>query len=147
MYHAACKVEFWPFNRSYSQMTFFNFFIKSLTFIRSIFFMRKTKNVSSCEYDRRVVETQLIKFASCVMRQTPPLGALALHFICNIWCLWVYGCRYSVPQVLWSRPFARVLYTTSGETFNVIYHKTEKQKLPGTSWPHYNLCPHIVRPV
>ena len=28
MYHAACKVEFQPFNRSYSQMTFFNFFIK-----------------------------------------------------------------------------------------------------------------------
>ena len=26
MYHAACKVEFQPFNRSYSQLTFFNFF-------------------------------------------------------------------------------------------------------------------------
>ena len=25
MYHAACKVEFQPFNRSYSQLTFFNF--------------------------------------------------------------------------------------------------------------------------
>ena len=24
MYHAACKVEFQPFNRSYSQLTFFN---------------------------------------------------------------------------------------------------------------------------
>ena len=27
------------------------------------------------------------------------------------------------------------------------YNKSEKQQLPGTSWPHYNLCPHIVRPV
>ena len=26
MYHAACKVEFQPFTRSYSQLTFFNFF-------------------------------------------------------------------------------------------------------------------------
>ena len=25
MYHAACKVEFQPFKRSYSQLTFFNF--------------------------------------------------------------------------------------------------------------------------
>ena len=28
MYHAACKVEFQPFNRLYSQLTFFNFLIK-----------------------------------------------------------------------------------------------------------------------
>ena len=28
MYHAACKVEFQPFNRSYSQLTFFIFFFK-----------------------------------------------------------------------------------------------------------------------
>ena len=28
MYHAACKVEFQPFNRSYSQLTFFNYFLK-----------------------------------------------------------------------------------------------------------------------
>ena len=27
MYHAACKVEFQPFKRSYSQLTFFNFFL------------------------------------------------------------------------------------------------------------------------
>ena len=25
MYHAACKVEFQPFTRSYSQLTFFNY--------------------------------------------------------------------------------------------------------------------------
>ena len=29
MYHAACKVEFQPFTRSYSQLTFFNFLYKS----------------------------------------------------------------------------------------------------------------------
>ena len=28
MHHAACKVEFQLFNRSYSQLTFFNFFVK-----------------------------------------------------------------------------------------------------------------------
>ena len=28
MYHAACKVEFQPFKRSYSQLTFFNFFLE-----------------------------------------------------------------------------------------------------------------------
>ena len=28
MYHAACKVEFQPFNRWYSQLTFFNFFVR-----------------------------------------------------------------------------------------------------------------------
>ena len=30
MYHAACKVEFQPFKRLYSQLTFFNFFIKKV---------------------------------------------------------------------------------------------------------------------
>ena len=30
MYHTACKVEFQPFIRSYSQLKFFNFFIKYL---------------------------------------------------------------------------------------------------------------------
>ena len=29
MYHAACKVEFQPFNQSYSKLTFFNFFKKT----------------------------------------------------------------------------------------------------------------------
>ena len=28
MYHAACKVEFQPFKRLYSQLTFFKLFIK-----------------------------------------------------------------------------------------------------------------------
>ena len=28
--HAACKVEFQPFNRSYSQLTFFNFLFKKI---------------------------------------------------------------------------------------------------------------------
>ena len=28
MYHAACKVEFQPFKRLYSQLTFFNFLLK-----------------------------------------------------------------------------------------------------------------------
>ena len=40
MYHAACKVEFQPFKRLYSQLTFFNFL-----------HIKKLKNVS-CEYDR-----------------------------------------------------------------------------------------------
>ena len=31
MYHAACKVEFQPFNRSYSQLTFFIFLCKKKT--------------------------------------------------------------------------------------------------------------------
>ena len=30
MYHAACKVEFQPFTRSYSQLTFFNFLFKKI---------------------------------------------------------------------------------------------------------------------
>ena len=47
MYHAACKVEFQPFNRSYSQLTFFNVFQKNFDV--------------SCEYDRWVVQTQLFK--------------------------------------------------------------------------------------
>ena len=28
MYYAACKVEFQPFNRSYSQLTFFNLYTR-----------------------------------------------------------------------------------------------------------------------
>ena len=28
MYHATCEVEFQPFNRSYSRLTFFNFYKK-----------------------------------------------------------------------------------------------------------------------
>ena len=35
MYHAACKVEFQPFKRSSSQLTFFNFLLKNI--LRSIF--------------------------------------------------------------------------------------------------------------
>ena len=34
MYHAACKVEFQPFTRSYSQLTFFNFLLKKKLFIK-----------------------------------------------------------------------------------------------------------------
>ena len=30
MYQAACKVEFQPFNRSYSKLTFFIFFVENL---------------------------------------------------------------------------------------------------------------------
>ena len=41
IFYAACKVEFQPFTRSYSQLTFFNFYSLLL----------KLKNVS-CEYDR-----------------------------------------------------------------------------------------------
>ena len=41
-YHAACKVEFQPFNWSYSQPTFF-------IFLSMLY--KKLKNVS-CEYDR-----------------------------------------------------------------------------------------------
>ena len=33
MYHAACKVEFQPFNQSYSQLTFFDFFLKKKSFL------------------------------------------------------------------------------------------------------------------
>ena len=36
MYHAACKVECQPFNRSYSQLTFFNFLIKYLYTDRAV---------------------------------------------------------------------------------------------------------------
>ena len=32
MYHAACKVEFQPFNRSYLQLTFFNFYKKGVDY-------------------------------------------------------------------------------------------------------------------
>ena len=41
MYHAACKVEFQPFNRSYSQLTFFNFITKILSINRG--FIHRTK--------------------------------------------------------------------------------------------------------
>ena len=34
MYHAACKVELQPFKRSYSQMTFFNFLMRSFLAFR-----------------------------------------------------------------------------------------------------------------
>ena len=33
MYHAACKVELQPFKHLYSQLTFFNFFIKSKIYL------------------------------------------------------------------------------------------------------------------
>ena len=48
MYHA-CKVEFQPFNRSHSQLTFFNFYFvfKKILVLKNV----------SCEYDRWVVET------------------------------------------------------------------------------------------
>ena len=37
MYHAACKVEFQPFNRSYSQLTFSNFLLKKLKNVSCFF--------------------------------------------------------------------------------------------------------------
>ena len=36
MYHAACNVEFQPFNRSYSQLSFLIFFIKSCFFLCAV---------------------------------------------------------------------------------------------------------------
>ena len=59
MFHAAWKVEFQLFNRSYSQLTFFNFLFFN-------FLCKKLKNVS-CEYDRWMVE---LNFASCVVHHT-----------------------------------------------------------------------------
>ena len=46
MYHAACKVEFQSFKRSYSQLTFFNFLLTA-----DVFQLFIIENVS-CEYNR-----------------------------------------------------------------------------------------------
>ena len=58
IYHAACKVEFQPFKRLYSQLTFFNFLLKNTRMIRArtILFERseflidtsQKKNMSVC---------------------------------------------------------------------------------------------------
>ena len=41
MYHAACKVEFNPFNRSYSQLTFFNFYTSKSKIYTGIDFFKR----------------------------------------------------------------------------------------------------------
>ena len=50
MYHAACKAEFQPFNRSYSQLAFFNFLQKhgGTKYIRN-FKMRINRSVCTVE--------------------------------------------------------------------------------------------------
>ena len=67
MYHAACKVEFQLFKRSYSQLTFPTFYLK-----------KRFKNVS-CENDRLKVETQLCQTEAPVptLTQQPPAPAAA----------------------------------------------------------------------
>ena len=97
MYHAACKVEFQPFNRSYSKLTFFNFSLKKL------------KNVS-CEYDRWVVETQLCMLPDT---QTRSMGALVLCSIRNM----MYGTQF---HKFLGRPFARVLYAFFGRSVTAL---------------------------
>ena len=51
MYHAACKVEFQPFKRLYSQLTFFNFLL--LECLRKDVF----KNVPAFRITRHVSDT------------------------------------------------------------------------------------------
>ena len=56
MYHAACKVEFQPFTRSYSQLMFFN-----------LFFLKK---VEKRQLRVQPFEWLKLNFASCVVHQT-----------------------------------------------------------------------------
>ena len=53
-----------------------------------------------------------LNFASCVIRQTRSLGALALCFICNmVFVNYIYDVIVDTPfNKLQGRPFARVLY-------------------------------------
>ena len=54
MYHAACKVEFQPFKRLYSQLTFFNFLLKKKKIVvRSNGFRPETDNKAKLRQDFR----------------------------------------------------------------------------------------------
>ena len=57
MYHAACKVEFQPFKRLYSQLTFFNFLLKKKKIVvRSNGFRPETDNKAKLRQDFRDVD-------------------------------------------------------------------------------------------
>ena len=60
MYHAACKVEFQPFKRSYSQLTFFNFstwFVTINTAAAVLDYRKKKKTHESKLENTREAET------------------------------------------------------------------------------------------
>ena len=86
MYHAACKVEFQPFTRSYSQLTFFNFykkaFYKSPTNIlhkdktehaRTIFCVKLSINnhIVGLLNKKHIMRTRLMYHAACKVEFQP----------------------------------------------------------------------------
>ena len=101
MYHAACKVEFQLFHRSYSQLTFFSFFNvshvpRSLQSWVSTNSIRRTHSWRfSCFYKK------LIYWKTPAVSTTN--GWLALNFLQAAWCVrrahWAR--LYYVPFVIW----------------------------------------------
>ena len=77
MYHAACKVEFQPFKRLYSQLTFFNLKKKKMLFALSSFLLAP-RTYQVCIYSTRTTSCQLLQ-QQLVMLQ-------------------LYGCVRSVPS-------------------------------------------------
>ena len=98
MYHAACKVEFQPFTRLYSQLTFFNFLKKVekswKTLAVSITVNGWNSTLQAAWYIRRV---RIIWF----LWTKPTIWLLILSFTQNIFraclCFILEGCRSVTP--------------------------------------------------
>ena len=83
MYHAACKIEFQPFNRSYSQLTFF------------VFCNEQMKNVS-CEYDRL---SEKMKNVSCEYDRLNCWNSTlqAAWYIRQVCWTWLFDISFIIP--------------------------------------------------
>ena len=91
MYHAACKVEFQPFKRLYSQLTFFNFLLKKMKKNgKRQLWVRPMGGWNSTLQAVRDTSDTLIPRACAIFNLSHGVCELKLH-----------GSWYSVPQVLW----------------------------------------------
>ena len=142
MYHAACKVEFQPFKRSYSQLTFSTFFIKSWkTQLWVPPFDKNFKNVR-CEYDRLNGLNSTLQAAwyirrvriICFLWTKPTIWLLVLSFTQNI----VRACSMFYPYegyrrwLPWMLPGSKS-WKTSAVSTTVWMVEAQHCKLRGTS--------------
>ena len=67
MYHAACKVEFQPFKRLYSQLTFFNLFIMISAYTIAVWGSKATHHTAG-RSKRNTQARGLIALTLCELR-------------------------------------------------------------------------------
>ena len=94
MYHAACKVEFQPFNRSYSQLTFFNFLKISLSVCLCMCVCVTFVVFTDCEGCTRPISTNpgSMEAGECGLTRGTCFAARRLELVAVAGRLWISWC-------------------------------------------------------